>query len=64
MTAVKKTVTQKIEKELNKSVRPEDNEDLKNMADLWEADKKKNKEKIAKINEEMEQIKQQLEGKD
>ena len=44
--------------------RLEDNEDLKNMAEMWENDKAKKKEEIAKLTSQLEDIQKELEGKD
>lgn len=41
-----------------------DNEELKIMSDMWEADKAKKKEEITKLNSKIEEVENQLAAKD
>ena len=41
-----------------------DNEELKIMSDMWESDKAKKKEEITKLNSKIEEVENQLAGKD
>ena len=68
VSAVKKSVKSKIDAAMTDQIgnekRLEDNEDLKNMAEMWERDKAKKKEEIAKISTQLEDTQKELEGKD
>ena len=41
-----------------------DSEELKIMSEMWEADKVKKKEEISKLNSKIEEVENQLAGKD
>jgi hypothetical protein len=59
VTAVKKSVTQRLNKDDNPY-----NEDLQIMSEMWEKDKANKKEEMAKLNSKIEEVEKELAGKD